>query len=261
MTHVGLFSRSVLFLLAQCLITPPFTLIALATFPFKPLTRYRVISQWSRIVVALAQAVLGIRYRVQGAGNIPNTPAVILSKHQSAWETLAFQVIFPPQVLVLKRELLRIPFFGWGLAMMSPIAVDRASGRAAITQLLAQGKERLRQGFFVVIFPEGTRVAPGARGSYRSGGALLAARSGAPVIPVAHNAGELWKKNAFIKYPGTITVSIGAPIACCGLKPAEIMHRVETWIESEMQVITGTAATYPYPNPLPRAGEGGGDKS
>lgn len=245
MTRIGLFARSALFLLGEFLITPPFALIALLTFAFPPLTRYRIISEWSRLVVALAKVVLGIRYRVVGAEHIPNNPAVILSKHQSAWETVAFQAIFPPQVWVLKKELLRIPFFGWGLAMMSPIAVDRTSGREALAQLVAQGKDRLDQGFFVVIFPEGTRMPPGERGRYRSGGALLAVRSGRPVIPVAHNAGELWKKNAFIKYPGTVTVSIGPAIAPGKLKPAELIHRAETWIESEMQLITGTAASKP----------------
>jgi 1-acyl-sn-glycerol-3-phosphate acyltransferase len=233
--------RSTLFLAAQCLITPPFALIALLTFPLPRRTRYLIISQWSRIVVALADAVLGIRYRVQGAEHIPQHPAVILSKHQSAWETLAFQVIFPPQVLVLKRELLRIPFFGWGLAMMSPIALDRRSAKRALSQLVAQGMERIKQGFFVVIFPEGTRIAPGTRGKYQLGGALLAVRSGTSVLPVAHNAGELWRRKAFLKYPGTITVSIGAPIVPSNLKPAELMARVENWIEGEMQAITGTA--------------------
>jgi 1-acyl-sn-glycerol-3-phosphate acyltransferase len=236
-----LYARSALFVLAQCLITPPFALIALLTFPFPPLARYRIISQWSRLVVALARGILGIRYRVQGASRIPEKPMIILAKHQSAWETLAFQVIFPPQVWVLKRELLRIPFFGWGLAMMSPIAVDRGSARRALGQLLAQGAERLRQGFFVVIFPEGTRVAPGERRKYGLGGALLAVHSGTPVIPVAHNAGELWARRAFLKYPGTITVSVGAPIAPGNLRAAELMRRVEDWIEYEMQTITGTA--------------------
>lgn len=230
--------RSTLFLLLQIVITPPYSLLALCTFPFSRMTRYRVISQWSRLVISLAQRVLRIDYRIIGAEHLPSTPAIILSKHQSAWETLAYQTIFPPQVLVLRKSLLRIPFFGWGLSLMSPISVDSASPQRALRQLLRQGADRLRQGFWVVIFPEGTRVPPGESGNYQPGGALLATRTGTLVVPVAHNAGELWKKRAFLKYPGTITVSIGETIDPRGLKPAELLARVASWIESEMQRIS-----------------------
>ncbi|MGH8718586.1 MAG: lysophospholipid acyltransferase family protein, partial [Burkholderiales bacterium] len=178
---------------------------------------------------------------VLGKEHLPSTPAIILSKHQSAWETLAYQVIFPPQVLVLRKSLLRIPFFGWGLALMSPIAIPTGSPQTALRQLLKQGEARLRQGFWVVIFPEGTRVPPGETGNYQAGGALLATRTGAPVVPIAHNAGELWKRRAFLKYSGTITVSIGRMIEPAGLKPAELLARAASWIESEMQRISDTA--------------------
>ena len=147
------------------------------------------------------------------------------------------QQIFPPQVWVLKRELLFIPFFGWGLAMASPIAINRAAGREALKQLAAKGKERLKQGFFVVIFPEGTRVAPGTTGKYHIGGAWLAAQTKTPVVPVAHNAGEYWSKNSFLKRPGTITLSIGKPIDANGLKADELNQRVEAWIEKEMLLL------------------------
>jgi 1-acyl-sn-glycerol-3-phosphate acyltransferase len=162
---------------------------------------------------------------------------VVLAKHQSAWETLAFQEIFPPLVWVLKRELLRIPFFGWGLAMTSPIAIDRAAGKEALKQVTDQGKDRLAKGLWVVIFPEGTRHKPGAKGKFNIGGAFLAAHSGATVLPVAHNAGEFWGKNAFLRHPGTITVSIGKPIEAAGMKAAELNSQVESWIEQEMQRI------------------------
>ena len=135
---------------------------------------------------------------------------------------------------MLKRELLWIPFFGWGLAMTSPVAIKRSNGLEAIKQLLRQGKERLAQGFCVVIFPEGTRIPYGQRGKYKSGGALLAATSGVPVVPVAHNAGRLWGKNAFLKSPGLITMSIGKPIDPKGLKVEAVSQQVETWIEDEM---------------------------
>ncbi len=177
--------------------------------------------------------VCGLRYRVIGGKNIPQEPGIILSKHQSAWETLALQQIFPPQVWVLKKELLRIPFFGWGLAMTNPIAIDRSAGKAALEQIVEQGRERLKQKFWIVVFPEGTRIPPGEKGKYRIGGAWLAVHANAFVVPVAHNAGEFWGKNSLIKYPGTITVSIGEPVNPVGMEPAELIQRMEAWIESE----------------------------
>ncbi len=229
--------RSLVFAAALLLITPPYALFALATFPLPAQIRFRLISGWSRAVIALAQVVLGIRYRVEGLEHLPSQPAIILAKHQSAWETLAFQVIFPPQVLVLKRELLWIPFFGWGLALMSPISIDRRKGTSALKRMLAQGRERLSQGFWIAIFPEGTRVAPGTRGEYRVGGAWLAVKTGALVVPVAHNAGLFWRRNAFIKRPGTVTVLIGEPISPEGLTPEALNARVEEWIESRMPAL------------------------
>ncbi len=228
------FLRSLIFLLLQILITPLFTLIALLSFPFHPITRYRLISGWALTMLWLLRVLCGIRMEVRGAENIPKQPCIVLCKHQSAWETIALQKVFPPQVWVLKRELLWLPFFGWGLAMTSPIAIKRSSGKEAIKQLLKQGKERLKLGFCVVIFPEGTRIPYGQRGKYKIGGALLGAHCGASVVPVAHNAGKLWGRNAFIKHPGVITMSIGAPIEPAGLKAEEINCRVEEWIENEM---------------------------
>ncbi len=234
-------ARSSLFALALLVITPPYALLALATFPLPRLARYRIISGWSRLVVALAAAIVGIRWRVEGRENLPAGPAVILAKHQSAWETMAFQVIFPPQVHVLKRELLWIPFFGWGLALMSPIAIDRARGVAALRSIARRGRARLRQGFWVVVFPEGTRVAPGERRDYQLGGAWLAAASGAPVVPVAHNAGLLWPRNAFLKRPGTVTVRIGPTIEAANLDPKTINALAEKWIEEQQQSLCPAA--------------------
>ncbi len=227
--------RSLVFLLLQLLLTPIFSTLAIFTFPFSPLTRYRLISNYARTMLWLLRVVCNIRHEVKGIENIPKEPCVVLCKHQSAWETLALQVIFPPQAWVLKRELLWLPFFGWGLAMTSPIAINRSDGKGAVKQLLKQGKERLAQGFFVVIFPEGTRIPYGQRGKYKIGGSLLAASSSKPVVPVAHNAGRLWGRNAFVKRPGLITMSIGVPIETKGLKADEINTRTETWIENEIQ--------------------------
>jgi 1-acyl-sn-glycerol-3-phosphate acyltransferase len=229
--------RSTLFALALVVVTPPYALLALATFPLPRIARYNVISGWSRLVVRLARALCGIRWTVEGREHLPAKPAVILAKHQSAWETLAFQEIFPPQVLVLKKELLWIPFFGWGLALMSPIAIDRANGRAALRDIARRGKERLEQGFWVVIFPEGTRVRVGEKRDYQQGGAWLAVQCGVPVVPVAHNAGRLWPRNAFFKRAGNVTVRIGPPIPTAGREAKQISAEAEAWIEGQQRTL------------------------
>lgn len=230
--------RSTLYTLLLVIITPPYAIFTLACFPLPPHARYRVTSTWTRMILFLLENICGLRYRILGAENIPDKPSIILSKHQSAWETLAFQKIFPPQVWVLKKELLRIPFFGWGLAMTSPIAIDRSAGRSALDQVVDQGRDRLKNGFWVVIFPEGTRMPPGQKGKYRIGGAWLATHTHVPIVPVAHNAGEFWARNAFIKKPGVITVSIGQPIDPNGMEPSDLNVQVENWIESEMARIS-----------------------
>ena len=229
--------RSALFAAALALITPPYALLALATFPLPRMARYRIISGWARLMVLLARTILGIQWKVEGRENLPERPAVILAKHQSAWETMAFQIIFPPQVHVLKRELLWIPFFGWGLALMSPIAIDRSRGVAALRAIARRGRERLAQGFWVVVFPEGTRVAPGERRAYQLGGAWLAAAAAAPVVPVAHNAGLFWPRNAFLKRPGTVTVRIGPAIDTKSRDPATINSMAEKWIEEQQKAL------------------------
>jgi 1-acyl-sn-glycerol-3-phosphate acyltransferase len=229
--------RSSLFALALVIVTPPYALLALLTAPLPRLVRYRVISGWSRLIVWLARALCGVRWRVEGGERLPSRPAVVLAKHQSAWETMAFQLIFPPQSYLLKRELLWLPFFGWGLALMSPIAINRTRGVAALRELVRRGKERLSQGFWVVVFPEGTRVAPGERRKYQLGGALLAEHSGAPVVPVAHNAGLLWPRNAFLKRPGVVTVRIGPVIESAGRDAASINALAEQWIEEQQKTL------------------------
>lgn len=226
--------RSALFALVLAVVTPPYAIFGFLTFPLPARMRHRIITSWAHVVLWFVWHLLGIRYRVIGRENIPAGPAVILSKHQSAWETLALQAIFPPLCFVLKRELLRIPFFGWGLAQVPGIAIDRAAGKDALTQVVEQGKQRLKEGYWVVVFPEGTRVAPGATRRYKPGGAFLARRAGVPVVPVAHNAGEFWRRNAFLKRPGEIVVSIGPVIEVKGRKVEEINTQAERWIENEM---------------------------
>jgi 1-acyl-sn-glycerol-3-phosphate acyltransferase len=228
------FLRSAVYEVLRILVTVVFAIVSLMTFALRPITRYRIITAWSHLVIGMARVICGVRYRVVGRDNLPQHPCIVLSKHQSAWETLAYQVILPPQVWVLKRELLRVPFFGWGLAMMSPIAIDRGSASRALKQTLEQGKSRLADGWWIVVFPEGTRIAPGKRGRYHLGGAWLACKTGAPVLPIAHNAGTVWGRNAFVKYPGTITVSIGPVIDPSGMHPDDVNRKAEDWIETEV---------------------------
>lgn len=232
-----LFLRSLLFLLGQIITAPIFTLIALLSLPLNPLTRNVLISGWARSMLWWLRITCNIRHEITGLENMPTSPSIILAKHQSAWETLAFQAIFPTQVYVLKRELLLIPIFGWGLAMSSPIAIDRSAGRDALKKLVAKGKARLDKGFWVVIFPEGTRKAPGEHGKYHIGGAWLATHTQTQVMPVAHNAGEYWAKNSFIKKPGIIQLHIGKAIQTIGLKADALNKQVEHWIETEMATL------------------------
>jgi 1-acyl-sn-glycerol-3-phosphate acyltransferase len=234
--------RSVIFAILQTLLTIVFSMVALLSFPFSAHARYRLITAYNHLVIWLARWVIGIRYVVQGTENLPSQPAVILAKHQSAWETVAFLFLFPPVSPVIKQELLRVPFFGWAFRMLSPIAIDRKGGREALKQIVSQGKAKLAQGFWVLVFPEGTRVAPGEKGKYGIGGGWLAAETGAPIVPVAHNAGEVWPKNAFIKRPGTVTVSIGPVIDSRGRSAAELTRAVEAWIETEMTRLPPAAA-------------------
>lgn len=228
------FIRSLIFFLVQLVWTPIYASMVVFIFPLPPHTRYRIATGLAYSTMWLLRVICGIKMEVRGAENIPKEPHIVLCKHQSAWETFSLQTVFPDQVWVLKRELLWLPFFGWGLAVTSPIAIDRSKGKQAMKQLLEQGRDRLANGFCVVIFPEGTRMPYGVRGKYKLGGAMLGESTGAPVVPVAHNAGKFWGRNAFLKHPGTIVMSIGQPIDPKGLKADEINRRVEDWIENEM---------------------------
>lgn len=212
--------------------------LSIPSFPLPLRWRYWWITRWCHIVSFMLRTVGGIRLEVNGLDNLPSEPGVMLAKHQSAWETLNLLPFFYPQSWVLKRELLRIPVFGWGLARLDPIAIDRSAGRKALRQVIQQGRQRLEQGQWVVIFPEGTRMEPGQRGRYQQGGALLACQAEVDVTPVAHNAGEHWPRRGARLIPGTITVEIGPVIPTAGRTPAAVNHDVETWIESAMDRLT-----------------------
>jgi 1-acyl-sn-glycerol-3-phosphate acyltransferase len=228
--------RSILFSLGAILITIPAGILLVLSALLLPLRgRFALVHTWRAAFLFLERHVLGIRTVVLGREHLPSGPCVVLAKHQSAWETVSLQELFRPGVFVLKRELLLIPFFGWGLAAIRMISIDRKAGKEALRAVVAQGKDRLSQGISVIVFPEGTRMAPGEHAPFQIGGAFLAAKTGATVVPVAHNAGELWAKNAFVKHAGTITVSIGPAFSAEGLSAQEINRRAEAWIEAEMR--------------------------
>lgn len=232
-----LWIRSVLFLLGLLIVTPIFSILVILLFPLPDVMRSRIASGWAHFVMFWLRLTCNLDYQVHGQENMPDHPSIILSKHQSAWETIGLQIIFPPQVWVMKRSLLLIPFLGWAFVALAAIPIDRSAGREALKKLVANGKDRLERGLWVVIFPEGTRTAPGEKSKYHIGGAWLAAKTETTVVPVAHNAGKYWRKNAFIKHPGTIQVVIGEPIETAGLKPDQVNKQVEAWIETTMSAL------------------------
>ncbi|MHB8255411.1 MAG: lysophospholipid acyltransferase family protein [Acidiferrobacter sp.] len=231
------FFRAILFQVGFVISVLIWAPVVLLLFWLKPIPRYRVISQWGRFTTWWLKITCGLSYKVTGLENIPKTPCVILSKHQSTWETLAYQWIFPPHVWVLKRELLWIPLLGWGMALSEPIAIARKKRRRAIDQVIRDGRQRLANGRYVIIFPEGTRVASGQHGHFKMGGARLAHAAGCPILPVAHNAGVFWGRRSFIKKAGVISVVIGKPIAAENLSPAELNTLAERWITKTTEIL------------------------
>jgi 1-acyl-sn-glycerol-3-phosphate acyltransferase len=203
--------------------------------------RSRLANVWGMVNLWLLRVICNLRYEVRGWEHIPAGGCIFLAKHQSAWETIALRGLLPHnQIWVLKRELMWVPFFGWALYLVKAISIDRGSGRQAAKKIVEEGTRHLEAGRYVVIFPEGTRVAPGQRKRYGIGGAFLAQKSGSPVVPIAHNAGVFWRRRDLRKYPGTIQVVIGPPIATQGLSSTEINQKVEEWIESTMEELPST---------------------
>lgn len=235
MRKVWLTLRTCVFYIGYTLLTTWFSLTGVIFLAFAPYAwRWRYLSWWNRLTLTWLALICGVRYRVIGADNIPVEPCIFLSKHQSQWETYYLQIIKLPIVPVLKRELLNIPGFGWGLRLLRAIAIDRGSPKQALRQINQQGQERLREGISIYIFPEGTRIPYGQTGKYARGGAGLAIATGAQVVPVAHNAGKFWPARRFLKYPGTITVVIGTPINPEGRDSRDITEQVQTWIEDQL---------------------------
>lgn len=206
--------------------------LAPAAFLLPRRAAYRLMSQWNRFALWWARAACGIRYRVEGREHVPaRGPYLVLSNHQSAFETILFVRLFPQPAFALKRSLLWLPFLGWGLAATRPIPIDRGAPVRSLRRLLERAGARFARGGGMVIFPEGERVPPGERRPFQSGGALLAVRHGVPVVPVAHNAGHCWPR-AFRKRPGTITVAVGPPLDPAGLDADGLNRRVRGWIET-----------------------------
>lgn len=228
--------RSGLFVLFQVVTVAPYALLCLAWSPLPLHWRYRLTVGWPRLVIWGARRIVGIRHRVIGAEHLPDAPAILLSKHQSTWETLFFPTFMPRELCyVFKRELLFLPFFGWGIALLGMIHIDRRRGTDAFEQVVRQGERKLAEGRWIIIFPEGTRTRAGSQGKYKTGGARLAVRTCAVVVPIAVNSGECWPRRRFVLRPGLITVSIGPPIDSAGKTAEQLNQEVEGWIESEMR--------------------------
>jgi 1-acyl-sn-glycerol-3-phosphate acyltransferase len=227
--------RSLAFALFQLVVTPPYAIAVLSLGWLPPEARFRFIAYWCQVNLWAARFICGIRHRVIGLEHWPAAPHVILCKHSSTWETLFLTQLGPAMAYVAKKELLSIPFFGWAFRFASPITIDRRRGQDAMQQIVEQGRERFRQGFWIVNYPEGTRIRAGRRSKYKTGGARLALAMNASVLPIAHNAGWLWPKGVLGKRPGTVTVSIGAPIDARGKDPASLTREIEGWIEAEVE--------------------------
>ena len=241
-----IYLRSTLFALFLLIYTPIWSVLCMLAFPFlSPENRYSFIGLWNKVVIWLLWQLCDIRYEIRGMEHmraVLDKPVIILSKHQSAYETIAYIALLPKQLcFVFKRELLWIPFFGWALALLKMIHINRANKQTAALSVASQGRKRLSEGKWIMLFPEGTRTPRGSTKPYRKGGARLASATGALVIPIAHNAGNFWAKNSFLKQPGTVIFSIGPAIASEGKSGEELQQEVEGWIESEMRLIDPSA--------------------
>ena len=228
--------RAVCFYILAALALLPVACIATPlALPFSHINRYRIVTSWNHACIWLAKVCCGIKYEVHGKENIPAGGYVIVAKHQSAWEAIYLQMLFTPLSTILKRELLWIPFFGWGMDMRKPIAIKRSSPKESLKQIQKQGGERLAEGIPILVFPEGTRTPYGKIGRYAKGGATLAVSAGGPLLPLAHNAGRYWPPKGFIKRPGTIQVQICAPIDTAGAEPAALTEQCKGIIEGTIE--------------------------
>lgn len=226
--------RSLIFFIGYATLTMLYGSTTLVIWLLPKTIRHRFITSWTRAIIAWLRFACNIQYHVVGHEHLdPDTPTVVLAKHQSTWETIFLQSLYWPATTVLKKELLRIPFFGWGASAIQPIAIDRSNPRAALKQVKQQGAQRLNDGLNIIIFPEGTRVASGESSTYARSGADIAVSAGVKVQAVAVNAGECWPRG-FLKYPGTITVKISPPLSDERNSSKALTQTAKSWIEAEM---------------------------
>ena len=239
--------RSLVFTGLMFLTTAFFGVVVLvaACLPLSLEQRYAIPRAWGRLLTWLAGIVCGLTYTIEGSEHLPQRPFISLWKHSSAWETMAQMFVVPPAAWLLKREVLWIPIVGWAVRTCKPIAINRKAGHSAVNQVVAQGRERLAAGMGVIVYPEGTRVAPGHTRKYGVSGALLSCETGAPIVPIAHNSGYFWRRRGLLKKPGTIRVVIGPPIYPAGLTPRELNDRAQQWIEATIAEIVAAPGGQP----------------
>jgi len=239
--------RAILYVVVMTLAVAPWSFVVMAAWVTPPTFRYTLCAMWTRLAIRMARRLCGVTWRIEGWDNLPDGPTVVLPKHQSTWETFWLPSFLPRRLtFVYKRELHWIPFFGWGMASLGMINIDRSRGQDAFEQVVTQGEEHLRDGWWIVIFPEGTRTPPGSTKRYKTGGARLAVRTGVPVLPIAVNSGEVWPRGVLIRRPGEITVSIGKPIETRGKSSEQVAAEVESWIETEMRRLAPHRYTGPH---------------
>jgi len=237
-SKAGLYIRSSIYWFLMVLTGIVIGFLTLFTIPISLDKRYKFARSWALLNLWLLKHICKLSHTVEGVENIPNEGVVVLCKHQSTWDTMILQKILPHVRWVLKRELLRVPFFGWGLAIQKPIAIDRAAGHRAVAQLVEQGGPMLDDGYWVVVFPDGLRIHHGKKSPSNQGGSILAVETGHPVVLIAHNAGEFWPRHSFLKWPGTITLRIGPVIDPTGKTAEQVTDMAHDWIEGQMKEIS-----------------------
>lgn len=233
---IAIVLRSIAFIAGYVVLTVVWGSLGLLTgwlLPYRARFIY-IIVVWTHLVLGWLRVTCGIRHRVRGLEQLPEHPCVVLSRHESTWETLFLQSLFVPQATVIKRELLHIPFFGWAFSLLRPIAIDRSDARGALKALIRSGRDRLATGTWVILFPEGTRMNPGEPGKLQRGGAALASAAGSPIVVVAHNAGRCWPARRWRKYPGLIEVEISPPIDTQGKTTPQIIGEAQAWLDEAM---------------------------
>lgn len=226
--------NSIIFTAVMFLTVVPYSIVLLLVRPLGYRASYRVAVAWARMIAGLAERLCDLHFTVEGRDNIPARNSIVLMKHSSAYETIVQMLLFPEQCWVLKRELMWLPFFGWALAALHPIAIDRASGSAAVRQVIDQGKRQLDSGRWVMIFPEGTRMPAGQTRRYGLSGTLLAQEAGRMLVPVAHNAGDFWPRRGLRKRPGTVRFCVGPPVDPAGRDARQVNEEIQAWVEAKV---------------------------